>query len=119
MYFSYYFHASTRVAYCIANEPLRIDAVRICSEALATDGTNHITLTVAVGGSTIATRTTDSGASGSNLVADTPESLTLTNQDKLHLAAGDVIKITYTVGGTVSSTDFSINIPCTLARDFS
>ena len=119
MYFSYYFHASTRVAYCVANQPLRIDAVRICSNGLTAHGTNHITLTVASGGSTIATRTTNTGASGTSLVADTEESLTLSNQDKLQLAAGDIIKITYTVGGTVSATDFSINIPCTLARDFS
>lgn len=119
MYFSYYFHAATRVAYAIANEPLRIDAVRICSDGLTADGTNHITLDVSVGGSSIAARTTNSGASGTSLVADTQESLTLTNQDKLHLAAGDIVKITYTVGGTVSSTDLSINLPCTLARDFS
>lgn len=119
--YSYHFSlgtAGTKTAYVIANAPMRVDAIRLNSTGFAANGTNHVTISVLNGATSVASRTTDSGSSGTSLSADTQENLTLSNVDKLYLNAGEFLKITYVIAGTVA-LNTAINVHCELARDLS
>ena len=120
--YSYHFSvgsAGTKTAYCIADAPMRLKAVRINSTGLTKDATNAVTLSVLKGADTICSRSTDTDTAGhADLVADTAESLTLSNQDELYINAGEFFKITYVVTGTVA-LNIAVNLHCELARDLS
>ena len=119
--YSYHFSvgsADTKTVYCIADAPMRLKAVRINSTGLTAHATNAVTLTVLKGSDTICSRSTDTDTSGTDLVADTAENLTLSNQDELYLNAGEFFKVTYVVTGTVA-LNIAVNLHCELARDLS
>ena len=86
---------------------------------LAANGTNHLTITVkaADGATTLAGRTTNSGASGTTLTAGTVEGLTITNFDDSGLTANQAYKIETAVGGTLANaTDFTLVFEFEAAR---
>tara|TARA_R100001460_G_scaffold29664_3_gene58985 strand:+ start:220 stop:597 length:378 start_codon:yes stop_codon:yes gene_type:complete len=86
---------------------------------LAANGTNHLTITVkaADGATTLASRTTNSGSSGTTLTAGTVEGLAITNFDDSGLTANQAYKIETAVGGTLANaTDFTLVFEFEAAR---
>ena len=86
---------------------------------LAANGTNHLTINVlaADGATALASRTTNSGASGTTLTAGTVEGLAVTNFDASGLAANEAYKITTAIGGTLANaTEFVLMFEFAAAR---
>lgn len=77
----------------------------VAGQALAANGTNHLTVAIlaADGSTSLASRTTDSGSSGTSLAAGTVEDLTISNFADSVLAADQAYKVTTTVGGTLAN----------------
>jgi hypothetical protein len=111
--------SAAMTAYIVAPVPMRVSAIRLCSTALAADGSAYYTITIANGSDTVASRTTDSGSSGTDLVADAVENLTLSNQDKLFLDAGDKLKITVAKASSPAAISVNLNFYCHAERDYS
>lgn len=108
---------ATQTSYIVAPVPLLITDLKLVSTAAAADNTNNYEIIVSVGGTTIASRQND--VSGGAFVADTVETLTLSNQDKLLLDAGAVIKCVATKAGSAPNMSCRLDFACELARDFS
>lgn len=91
----------------------------VAGVTLAANGTNHLTVSVlaADGATSLASRTTNSGASGTTLTAGTVEGLTISNFNDSGLAAGEAYKITTAVGGTLANaTDLVLMFEFQAAR---
>ena len=86
----------TQTSYVTAGAPMLIDEIKLTSTAFTAHDTNKYTFEITVGGTVVAQR--DTNVAGGDLVADTAETLTLQNTDKLSLVAGSVIKcaVSYT-----------------------
>jgi hypothetical protein len=108
--------ADTQTSYIVAPVPLLITDLKLVSTAAIGSDTNNYEIVVSVGGTTIASR--QNNVAGGAFVADAVETLTLSNQDKLLLDAGDVIKCVATKTGTISIS-CRLDFACELARDFS
>lgn len=100
--------------------PCRLVSITLVGNiTLAADGTNHLTITVkaADGATALASRTTNSGASGTTLTAGTVEGLAITNFDDSGLTANQAYKIETAVGGTLANaTDFTLVFEFEAAR---
>ena len=108
--------SDTQTSYIVAPVPLLISDLKFVSTAAGADNSNNYAFVISVGGSTIASR--QNNVAGGAFVADTVETLTLSNQDKLLLDAGDVIKCVATKTGTLSIS-CRLDFVCELARDYS
>ncbi len=77
----------------------------VAGQALTADGTNHLTVSIlaADGATSLASRTTDSGSSGTSLAAGTVEDLSISNFDDSGLAANEAYKVSTAVGGTLAN----------------
>ncbi len=108
--------SDTQTSYIVAPVPMLIKDLKFVSTAAGADNSNNYAFVVSVGGSTIASR--QNNVAGGAFVADTMETLTLSNQDKLLLDAGDVIKCVATKTGSLTISA-RLDFVCELARDYS
>ena len=107
----------TQTSYIVAPVPLLITDLKLVSTVAAASDTNNYEIIVSVGGTTIASR--QNNVAGGGFVADAVETLTLSNQDKLLLDAGAVIKCVATKNGSAPDMSCRLDFACELARDFS
>ena len=107
----------TQTSYIVAPVPLLITDLKLVSTAAAANDSNNYEIIVSVGGTTIASR--QNNVAGGAFVADAVETLTLSNQDKLLLDAGAVIKCVATKAGSAPDMSCRLDFACELARDFS
>jgi len=86
---------------------VRLKSIKFVSgQALTADGTNYLEVEILAndGSTVLARRSTDSGDSGTNIVAGTVEDLTLSNFDDSALAADEAYKVTAVSTGTLANT---------------
>ena len=108
---------ATQTSYIVAPVPLLITDLKLVSTAAAADNSDNYAIVVSVGGTTIASR--QNNVAGGAFVADTVETLTLSNPDKLLLEAGAVIKCVATKNASAPNMSCRLDFACELARDFS
>lgn len=84
--------------------------------AITANDTNYMTFSVSANSTTIASRATTTA--GGNVVADTPESMTMASgvRDKAELSQGEVITVAATKSGTGPAYSGRIVIVVTLDR---
>ena len=86
---------------------VRLKSIKFVSgQALAADGTNYLEVEVLAndGSTVLANRSTDSGASGTSLVAGDVENLAISNLEDAVLAADEAYKVTTVSTGTLANT---------------
>lgn len=108
--------SDTQTSYIVAGSAMRIRELKFVSTAAGADNSNNYAFVISIGGTTIASR--QNNVAGGAFVADTVETLTLSNQDKLLVSAGDVIKCVATKTGTLTISA-RLDFVCELARDYS
>ena len=114
--------AGTKNYYIPFDRLVEVEAVSIvaCSTITA-NGSNHVTLTVEGNDGTtdLCSRNTDSGGTGTDIVAGTSEDLTMGNNEKAGFSGSQSLKITSVQAGAGVATNVVLNIKVRDARDFS
>ena len=108
---------ATQTSYVVAGAPIKITDIKLTCTAQGADNSDNYEFVISVGGTTVASR--QNNVAGGPYVADAVETLTISNSDKLSLAAGDVIKVVATKGGSATALSARVDFIGELSRDFS
>lgn len=109
--------SDTQTSYVVAGAPLKITDIKLTCTAQSASDTANFGFVISVGGTTVASRINN--VAGGAFVADTVETLTISNGDKLSLEAGDVIKVVATKTGSPTALSARVDFIGELSRDFS